>query len=104
MARARVAISEWSDILVPSSATAADTLYDFIRSGKVTSLNLGLDNSGGIQAISTHLRTEKCADRTCHRDFGLYIHFPIVRVCPYCDFNVYAGPFDGENRDSVIRE
>lgn len=41
-----------------------------------------------------------------HRDFGLYIHFPYcLRVCPYCDFNVYAGPFDGEEyRRSVIRE
>ncbi|MEE2901316.1 MAG: radical SAM family heme chaperone HemW [Myxococcota bacterium] len=41
-----------------------------------------------------------------NRDFGLYIHFPYcLRVCPYCDFNVYAGPFNGQKYcDAVIRE
>jgi len=41
-----------------------------------------------------------------NRDFGLYIHFPYcLRVCPYCDFNVYAGPFNGQEYcDAVIRE
>lgn len=37
---------------------------------------------------------------------GLYIHFPYCRrLCPYCDFNVAVGPFDGElYADAVIDE
>ena len=40
------------------------------------------------------------------QDLGLYIHFPYcLRICPYCDFNVYAGPFDSEEyADAIIGE